>query len=200
MEHGFEPHPSGAFIALSDGERALLVSLGRQTIAMLTDRAEPSSRDPLADLVGIGSHDEPPEDPVLARILPSGYADDGDAREFRRFTEVELLRGKLAAAQSVMAAIEAADRFVIVGPEDQYDWLTFLNDLRLALGTRIGVREDAMEELANVADDDPRLPMLLVYDWLTYVQGSLVEMLMLQLPDSGIDDDESGPPASTGPT
>ena len=46
-----------------------------------------------------------------------------------------------------------------------------------------------MDELANVDDDDPRLPMLLVYDWLTYVQGSLVELLMARIPDSDSDVD-----------
>ena len=167
----------------------MLISLGNQMLAMLVDRAEPSSQDPLADLVGIGTHDEIPADPVLARILPSGYADEGDAREFRRFTEMEVLRGKIAATQAVITAIEAAGQFVIVAATEQLPWLTFLNDLRLALGTRIGVREDVMDELANVDDDDPRLPMLLVYDWLTYVQGSLVELLMARIPDSDSDVD-----------
>jgi len=187
MEHGFEPHLAGAVLPLSDAERALLISLGRQAIALLTERSGPGDVDPLAALVGIGVRDDVPEDPVLARLLPPGYAGESEAGEFRRFTEDELVRGKVSNAEVVISALEAADNLAVVTGPEQQTWLTFLNDVRLALGTRIGVTEDAMAELSQVTDDDPRLPMLLVYDWLTYVQGTLVEVLMLGLPDDGLD-------------
>lgn len=182
MEHGFEPHPSGAVIVLSEAERALLISLGRQALAMLRDREAPDESDPLAALVGIGVQSDTPEDPVLARLLPAGYAGEAEAREFRRFTEREVLRSKIDAAQSVLDTLQAADQVLVVESAMQQPWLTFVNDLRLALGTRLDVREETMEELSGVTDDDPRLPMLLVYDWLTFVQGSLVEVLVARLP------------------
>ena len=194
MEHGFETHPSGAIIALTEGERALLMSLGRQEISLLSERAGPTAADPLASLVGISDRSDVPSDPVLARLLPSAYESEDDASEFRRYTEDELLKSKIQAAQAVIEDLEASHQFVVVDVARQHTWLTFLNDLRLALGTRIGVREDAMEELSRVSDDDPRLPMLLVYDWLSFVQGSLVEVLMTDVPDSGREGDDDGAP------
>ena len=50
--------------------------------------------DPLAALVGITSHDSPPEDEVLRRLLPNAYADEVDASEFRRYTEWSDLTSK----------------------------------------------------------------------------------------------------------
>ena len=49
-------------------------------------------------------------------------------------------------------------------------WLRVLNDLRLALGTRLQVTEDA--EL-NAAD-----PAVNIYHWLSAVQDLLVEQVM----------------------
>ena len=51
-----------------------------------------------------------------------------------------------------------------------------LNDLRLVLGERLGVTEDVYER-----DVDPRVPELAVYDWLTWLHGSIVEVLAARL-------------------
>ena len=57
-------------------------------------------------------------------------------------------------------------------------WLGALNDLRLALGSRLAITEDAAEEFAALPDDDPRAATYHVYDWLTFLQDSLVRSLM----------------------
>jgi hypothetical protein len=51
-----------------------------------------------------------------------------------------------------------------------------LNDLRLVLGERLGVTEDVYER-----DVDPRVPELAVYGWLTWLRGSIVEVLAARL-------------------
>ena len=57
-------------------------------------------------------------------------------------------------------------------------WLGALNDLRLTLGTRLGLtEEDGGELFLGLPDDDPRRAMHLVYDWLTYHQDRLVQAL-----------------------
>ncbi len=56
-------------------------------------------------------------------------------------------------------------------------WLGALNDLRLALGTRLGVEEDWAEQLAALDDGDPRALLLAVYDWLSWLQETLVRSL-----------------------
>ena len=52
-----------------------------------------------------------------------------------------------------------------------------LNDTRLVLGQRLGVTEELEELVASMDDDDPRLPLLWVYDRLTYLQETLVQAL-----------------------
>jgi Domain of unknown function (DUF2017). len=58
-------------------------------------------------------------------------------------------------------------------------WLTALTDVRLVLGERLGLRSDAdAEELQAALDDaddsDPRAWLAAVYDFLTWLQETLV--------------------------
>ena len=54
-------------------------------------------------------------------------------------------------------------------------WLRSTNDLRLALGTRLDIREDTEPPEEITGDEDQQLA---VYYWLTAVQGSLVDALV----------------------
>ena len=54
--------------------------------------------------------------------------------------------------------------------------LDFLNDGRLAIGTRIGLTDDNHDEISALPDEDPRAGLLDFYDWLTYLQDSLVQL------------------------
>ena len=56
-------------------------------------------------------------------------------------------------------------------------WLRALNDVRLALGVRLGITEEYEHELGGLGSDDPRAAYLQVYDWLTYLQETLVRAL-----------------------
>jgi hypothetical protein len=67
---------------------------------------------------------------------------------------------------------------VVVSADEAPAWLGVLTDLRLALGTRLGVTEDNHEELAALPDDDPRAGTFHVYDWLTFLQETLVRAVM----------------------
>ena len=53
-------------------------------------------------------------------------------------------------------------------------WLGVLNDTRLVLGTRLGVTEE--EHVLDPADPDAGAYAL--YQWLTMVQGDLVQELL----------------------
>jgi hypothetical protein len=141
---------------------------------------EPGPDDPLRDLAGLLGRGSavPPEDPVLARLLPDGYQDDsGAASEFRRFTEAELRSGKVAAAQTVLATLPEAGGRVELSEEDGQVWLRALNDVRLALGVRLAITEDFAERLADLDPADPRSAYMWVYDWLTFLQETLVRAL-----------------------
>ncbi len=164
-------------INLEQVERELLLSLAKQLIAFVEPDPVSADADPLATMVGIDLSAETPDDPALARLLPDAFIDDPDAAvEFRRFTERDLRAGKVANATTVATDIEAG---LDVLPDDHVAaWLGFLNDTRLALGTRIEITEDNHDELDALPDEDPRAGMFHVYDWLTYLQDSLVHLLL----------------------
>jgi hypothetical protein len=121
-----------------------------------------------------GGPAEPPEDPALARLLPDAYRDDAEASgEFRRLTESSLRREKVAAAERMLAALPAdGPGEVRLDPETTETWLATLNDVRLALGTRLEVTE----EMKEPDPEDPDAPAYVVYLWLTELQGVLIEV------------------------
>ena len=141
--------------------------------------AEPAlSIEERAAASGAAGPTSPPEDPVLARLLPDAYRDDPEAAgEFRRYTEQGLRSGKVAAAQTVLDTLPAGGGHVRLGPEDAQAWLRALNDVRLAIGTVLGITEDYEAEMEAASWADPRSAYLEVYHWLGYVQDSLVRAL-----------------------
>ncbi len=140
--------------------------------------------DPLDDLARLlGQAGEtgpatPPDDPVLARLLPDAYADDAEAAgDFRRFTEQELRNGKAAAARTVLATLPEDGGRVRLSGEEAQVWLRALNDVRLALGVRLSITEDFEARLQDLDPADPRSAYMWVYDWLTFLQETLVRAL-----------------------
>lgn len=150
----------------------------RQVVAELLELLGPDlapGEDPLAALVGLSAGPvERPADPALRRLLPDAYgdADDAASAEFRRYTEGDLRAGKRGFARAVLASLPAGAGKVVVDRDGADAWLGTLNDLRLALGTRLQVTEDL--DVADLLADDPRLPMLHFYTWLGFAQESLL--------------------------
>jgi hypothetical protein len=132
----------------------------------------------LAAAIGAAGPTSPPEDPVLARLLPDAYRGDPEAAgEFRRYTEQGLRSGKVAAAQTVLDTLPAGGGHVRLRPEDAQAWLRALNDVRLAIGTVLGITEDYEDQMEAASWADPRSAYLEVYHWLGYIQDSLVRAL-----------------------
>jgi hypothetical protein len=115
--------------------------------------------------------DEAPDDPSLERLFPPAYDDAKSEDEYRRLMRDELLDGRRRALEVVEETLDR-DR---LSTEQAQAWLTALNDLRLVLGTRLGVREDELLERLDPAD--PRAPGLGLYAYLSWLQEQLVEAL-----------------------
>ncbi len=177
MTYGFQRTATGRVVLrVDDVERGLLMSVARQVMDLVQPAEASPDQDPLAAQLGwidgdVGISD----DPAVARLLPDAYDDPDDARDFRRFTENDLRQSKMQHAMTVVEEIERSGEKVSVASTDS--WLGLLNDARIAIGTRIQISEDNHEELAGLPDDDPRSGLFHVYDWLTFLQESLVRCM-----------------------
>ncbi|GGZ22328.1 DUF2017 domain-containing protein [Streptomyces poonensis] len=200
MPGHFEPiSGGGAAVALDEVEISIIRSLAVQLLELIgPGPAEESPDDPFAELFAEGPS-EPPKDPVLLRLLPDAYggpdAEEASpdeaaeqraySAEFRRFTENDLRAGKRENALAVIRSLDrldaAADGGAVLelAPEDSRRWLGTLNDLRLAIGTRLDIAdEEDTDLLFRLPDEDPRKPMVMAYLWLGGLQETLVETLM----------------------
>ena len=179
-QHGFHRHGENAFIAqFSESEREVLTNLVEQILELLGERTDNHVDDPLAAMVGITTHDSPPEDEVLLRLLPNAYADQVDASEFRRYTESTLRQKKQAHAMAMRMHLNSAvDGIVEVDHDGANAWLGAMNDVRLALGVRLKVEENTQQDLELLAPDDPMRGVYAVYSWLGWLQESLISALM----------------------
>jgi Domain of unknown function (DUF2017) len=178
--HGFTRHGEELFVAqFSDSEKEVLINLSQQIIELLAERVDNSDQDPLAAMVGITTHDSPPDDEVLLRLLPNAYADGVDASEFRRYTESVLRSKKQAHAMSIRTMLMSSEDGSIELNHDLANaWLGGINDIRLALGVRLNVEKNTHEELELLAPDDPMRGVYGVYSWLGWLQGNLLQALM----------------------
>ncbi|MCG5220512.1 DUF2017 domain-containing protein [Streptosporangium sp. KLBMP 9127] len=175
MSTGFASARDGGVVAEFDPAE---VSILRSLVEMLLGIVEPGETgdDPLERALGIGSGTSRlPADPVLARLFPSAYEDEEQATEFRRYTEASLRDAKRADAQTMLDTADSGR--VELSPEQAQAWMRSLNDVRLALGTRLEVTEEIHDEIAEMSEDDPRYPAFVTYDWLTYLQDTLVRAL-----------------------
>jgi hypothetical protein len=190
---GFARHRrSGHVIATFSGfEADLIRSLASQLVELLRNEvAAPSgASDPLEAMLDFSGPTTEPEDPVLARLFPTAYPDDEEAAaEFRRFTEGALRDNKAARASAIIDDLEEAglppeltrDGLMIDVELDEAgaeSWLRSFTDLRLALATRLEVEADDDERWAALPDDDPRSQAHDIYQWVGYLQETLVEAL-----------------------
>jgi hypothetical protein len=153
----------------------------RGLLSQLADLVAPDTApdaDPLAAMLGIGTATEASDDPVLARLFPDAYPDDPDAAgEFRRYTETGLRERKQAGARAALATLDEPGKERDLSGDEALAWLGALNDLRLALGTRLDVHEDWSEQYAGLPEHDPARITFEVYDWLSWLQETLVRCL-----------------------
>lgn len=118
----------------------------------------------------------PADDPVRQRLFPSAYTDDEDAAaEFRLLTEDSLRDGKAARLGESRAELPLNGGDLELDGEASQRWLTVLNDVRLAIGTRLNVSED--DDL-SLDPDDPDAQVRAIYQWLTALQDSIVRAVM----------------------
>jgi Domain of unknown function (DUF2017). len=161
----FKPSSVGVTVTFEPDEVTVLRDLSRQITQVLDG--------------GVPDHGS---DAVRDRLFPRAYVDpteDRAERDFQSVVHQDLVRAKSEAVSALINGLDdGRDRRgrieVVLRPPAIEQWVGALNDVRLALGVTLGVTEDRDE----VDADDPQAPAFGLYDWLTYVQGTLVDVLM----------------------
>lgn len=128
--------------------------------------------------------EEPAGDVVVERLFPRAYLDPTEEESEQTWQEIvrpDLLVQKTSSLQALVAGLEAAPRdgvWVEVRLDDAAveQWLLAVNDLRLALGTRIGIAEDT--DFGDLDPDDAATAPYFTYAWLTELAGAVVEVLL----------------------
>jgi hypothetical protein len=175
----FRPVPGGAVAFFEQAQAGVIRSLVGQVAELVSADAEAGGEGGnLEAELGLSSHAQAPDDPVLARLLPDAYSEDAEAAaEFRRYTEETLRSGKVASAQIVLASLPADGGEVRLTEPECQQWLRALNDVRLALSVRLGITDEDDDLTEQFAVDDPRSAYVWVYQWLAYLQDSLLDAL-----------------------
>jgi hypothetical protein len=186
---GFARHRKSRLVIanFSGFEADLLRSLASQLVELLRNESATAGvqTDPLEQMLDFSGPTTEPEDPVLARLFPTAYPDDEEAAgDFRRFTESALRDGKADAAASIIDALEEAGltnepadgTFIDVELDEAaaMTWMRSFTDMRLAIATRLEVEEGDEDYWHSLPDDDPRAQVHDIYDWLGYLQETLV--------------------------
>ncbi|GEB15604.1 DUF2017 domain-containing protein [Pimelobacter simplex] len=193
MTSGFVRHRRSKRIiaTFSAFEADLLRSLAAQLVELLHDESAVAATevDPLEKLLDFSGPTTEPEDPVLRRLFPNAYrCDDDAAAEFRRFTEGDLRNGKARAAGTIIDVLDEAglppeptDEDLTIDVELEQEtalvWMRSFADLRLALGTRLEVEDGDEDYWYSLPDDDPRAQAHHIYEWLGFLQETLVGSL-----------------------
>ncbi|HEV2639214.1 MAG TPA: DUF2017 domain-containing protein [Actinocrinis sp.] len=195
MTPTFKAGRDGSVTARFPADYAQLISvMFTELITLLGTHAEPAatrSTDPLAIELGLADLGLPeldpdgpapaaPEDPALARLFPDAYREDpAAAAEFRRYTEPDLAAQKRARAETVLQSLRRIPKGgkLTLEPAEAASWLTAMNDLRLVMGTQLGIVEDEQDLAQSPDPADPRNYLLSVYFYLTYLQESLIEAI-----------------------
>jgi hypothetical protein len=163
---------------------------GEECVATLSVDEVRVLRRVASEVVGLLTEGFDHDDPVVGRLFPTVYPEDPpEAADFRRFTEGDLKTGKIDQAGAVLAALPAEGDAGPGGTEVRLDaeaaeaWLRAINDVRLAMGVRLGVTDQTdldleLDEEFNRDITSSRAFQLSVYAYLGYLQESLLDAIM----------------------
>lgn len=149
--------------------------------------------------LGAGAPEErpAPQDPAVARLLPDAmpHADEHERARQRALTEDALTAAKLDDARRALEALRSTR--VTVPHEQAVSFGRALNDVRLVLATRLGIETDEDARRVHAVDDwrhaqDVEATMALLYNFTTWLQETLMDEMLSELPEDPPDEGAEG--------
>jgi Domain of unknown function (DUF2017) len=123
--------------------------------------------------------------PAICRpMYVDGYAEPAAAADFRELTQASLQGERRDRYRKCRAELPDDGGELVIGADELPRWLMVVNDMRLALGTRLGVTAEGFVEPDPTDPSDPSVPAPDVYagraayHWLTALQDDLVTSAM----------------------
>lgn len=156
-----------------DGHGAFQLRLPRSERQLLAQLPQELS----AALAGLDREQAPVEvlPESLKRLFPPAHPrDEQEEAAYVDLARSELVRSHRKALETLMESVSATR----LSAEQLESWLGALNDLRLVLGTSLGVTEAEV----NPSESDPDYPQWVCYSYLSYLLSEVVEALSGQLP------------------
>jgi hypothetical protein len=192
--------PDGAILLrMTPNERAILRALVDDLRAIVGDETPtpglweaddpPPAAGPDAGAAGDGgaSSDWAQGDPVIARLYPDVRPEDPEwSAGFRDLVRRDLDEGRRDHIATVVSSLDART----IDDVEADAWLHVLNDLRLVLGTRLGVVDDGDD--GSFDPEDPDAAAKVVYAYTGFLEAQFIDVLAGALPD---DPDEAAPAA-----
>ena len=172
---------------LAAHEASMLRSLVKSMLDMLDDRESSAPADELEEITGIrAGNPRRPQDATMRRLLPDFFRSErnhpaGSAAAeslnaaLRSLHEPEIIEAKREACERMLRTMPAGSGRFELTADDANAWIAAVNDIRLALGTMLGIGPGGPEP---VPDDHPLAGHHDVYQWLTVMQEYLVLALM----------------------
>jgi len=119
-----------------------------------------------------------PGETSAQRLFPVAYPDDEAAQaDYHEMMGSQLLEHHHDALDVLAGTIDEAT----IDEDDLRGWLGAVEVLRLVLGTQLDVSEDPVD----IGPDDPRADQFTVYQYLSMLQGEIVDALAAGLPRAG---------------
>lgn len=186
MAEPFSRTPRGLSARFTPEEVQVLTRLLEDVALALEPEQDPHA-DPLAALVGISESAAVPSDPAVARMLPVASDDPEVADEYRRFTDLSLRQAKISHLK--LAAMDIQAGTVHLDTEHANAWAAALNDVRLTLGSRLGIASATDAQRIGEHTDWEQVEttedyMALLYNFVTWLQDSLMQALLLGLDEA----------------
>ena len=110
------------------------------------------------------------DDPTAKRLFPVAYLGDEAAQsDYHEIMGAQLLEHHRHALDTLVSTVDATT----IDIDELHTWLGAIEVLRLLLGTQLDVSEDVTE----IDPGDPRADQFTVYQYLSMLQGEIVDTL-----------------------